>query len=452
MKRAAVTLLLMLATVAAGAVVDVDSVRAGARVSSREGEGRKTQWAPTRNFSALNARAVFASESRSAASPYAGETAASAAGSGIFLSRDSFEGVLLEAPSLHRYTYSHNSPLKYRDPSGRSADSDWSVRRDTGLSRWRTECRAGDSSSCGALESSSWLLDIAATGTTIGMGAAVAAELAGAGELAVGVWRTGGWALRTAASWTRAGAPGVGLGLVAETAADFGSMGLNAFQCAQGDAASCAGVYASAVDVVSGPNVAADVAGVRALAVGTKTRGQSVSGGPEVVGQENPKAPATKLAAPAPKPDEPGPPGAPPPGGGGGGGDGLTWGPWQRPGEPGVPNVVYRGGPRTDKNLTPRPGKDTDPDSMDRGLSTWTTREAAGRPGEKVTPIEVRKLKCIGLVCRSDGHVSLRPEGQAELEDWAATRPSLDPPTSAKPHPLTQEVVDAAGQSEKVSK
>ncbi|MBL8921001.1 MAG: RHS repeat-associated core domain-containing protein [Myxococcaceae bacterium] len=39
---------------------------------------------------------------------------------GVFLSRDSFEGVLLEAPSLHRYTYSHNSPLKYRDPTGRA--------------------------------------------------------------------------------------------------------------------------------------------------------------------------------------------------------------------------------------------------------------------------------------------------------------------------------------------
>jgi RHS repeat-associated protein len=38
---------------------------------------------------------------------------------GVFLSRDSFEGVLTEAPSLHRYTYAGNSPLKYVDPSGR---------------------------------------------------------------------------------------------------------------------------------------------------------------------------------------------------------------------------------------------------------------------------------------------------------------------------------------------
>lgn len=40
---------------------------------------------------------------------------------GVFLSRDSFEGVLSDAPSLHRFAYSHNQPLKYRDPSGRAA-------------------------------------------------------------------------------------------------------------------------------------------------------------------------------------------------------------------------------------------------------------------------------------------------------------------------------------------
>jgi RHS repeat-associated protein len=41
---------------------------------------------------------------------------------GIFLSRDSFEGSINDAPSLHRYTYSHNHPLSYRDPSGRVAN------------------------------------------------------------------------------------------------------------------------------------------------------------------------------------------------------------------------------------------------------------------------------------------------------------------------------------------
>lgn len=47
---------------------------------------------------------------------------------GVFLSRDSFEGLPADAPSLHRFSYSHNSPLKYRDPSGRCinfATGDW---------------------------------------------------------------------------------------------------------------------------------------------------------------------------------------------------------------------------------------------------------------------------------------------------------------------------------------
>ncbi len=39
---------------------------------------------------------------------------------GVFLSRDEFEGILLDAPSLHRFAYAHNSPLRYRDPSGRA--------------------------------------------------------------------------------------------------------------------------------------------------------------------------------------------------------------------------------------------------------------------------------------------------------------------------------------------
>jgi RHS repeat-associated protein len=41
---------------------------------------------------------------------------------GIFLSRDSYEGVLGEAPSLHRNVYAHGNPLRYRDPSGRCGE------------------------------------------------------------------------------------------------------------------------------------------------------------------------------------------------------------------------------------------------------------------------------------------------------------------------------------------
>ncbi len=126
-KRPATLVLVMLAMSASAAV----EARALAL------EGPKTQWAPTRNSSELNARAVFAGESRRPASPYAGEGGATAAGSGearyydsklgLFLSRDSFEGALGDAPSLHRFTYAHNNPLRYVDPSGRCVGDECTI-------------------------------------------------------------------------------------------------------------------------------------------------------------------------------------------------------------------------------------------------------------------------------------------------------------------------------------
>ncbi|MFP2896019.1 RHS repeat domain-containing protein [Corallococcus sp. 4LFB] len=40
---------------------------------------------------------------------------------GRFISRDSYEGQLSDAPSLHRYAYAHANPLGYRDDDGHSA-------------------------------------------------------------------------------------------------------------------------------------------------------------------------------------------------------------------------------------------------------------------------------------------------------------------------------------------
>jgi RHS repeat-associated protein len=39
-------------------------------------------------------------------------------GQGRFLSNDTFRGNELTPPSLHRYSYVHNNPVKYADPSG----------------------------------------------------------------------------------------------------------------------------------------------------------------------------------------------------------------------------------------------------------------------------------------------------------------------------------------------
>ncbi len=79
-KRAVSLVLVMLAVTASGA----DDVGAAARVLTREGEGRKAQWAPTRNFLRLNTRFVLGGESERRTSPYAGEGGKTAAGGFAF--------------------------------------------------------------------------------------------------------------------------------------------------------------------------------------------------------------------------------------------------------------------------------------------------------------------------------------------------------------------------------
>ncbi len=218
---------------------------------------------------------------------------------GVFLSRDSFEGVIGDAPSLHRFAYTHNNPLRYRDPSGRRLDHDMPF-YDPALKQARADCRAGD---CQEYDNASWLTNQIGTGVAIGMGVAAATAVAvetgvaaGLVDGVVGLGRAAVWTTRTIATGFKVGAPGVGLSLAGETALDFGSLGLNAFQCVGGDEVSCAGVLASAVDVVSGPSVVADAAGVRALA--TKTRSPTMtSGAPAVAPVETSLTPGSKFVA-----------------------------------------------------------------------------------------------------------------------------------------------------------
>lgn len=99
--------------------------------------------------------------------------------------------------------------------------------------------------------------------------------------------------------------------------------------------------------------------------------------------------------------------------------------------------LVYRGGSDSADNLTPRPGKDTDAGDPKRGLSTFDSLEKALRPGEKAQVIDTSKLTSCGAHCTPDGHVSLRPGTQEELEAWAKTRGTGDV------HPLTKEVKEA---------
>jgi hypothetical protein len=109
--------LVLIATVASSA--DLQLATRHDVAPSRASSSRKVQWAPSGNFSALHARAVFRGEIRSESRPYARESLKTAAGAGIFLSRDSFAGDLTSPMSLHRFTYAHGNPMRYTDPSGR---------------------------------------------------------------------------------------------------------------------------------------------------------------------------------------------------------------------------------------------------------------------------------------------------------------------------------------------
>lgn len=105
----------------------------------------------------------------------------------------------------------------------------------------------------------------------------------------------------------------------------------------------------------------------------------------------------------------------------------------QCPCTPVFEGLVYRGGPKTPKNFTPRPGKDPD------GLSTFDNPGAAANPGDKVQVIDTSKLK--NLFGKKDdsppGHVTISPKDPSQMPGWSGSRegPGI--------HPLTQELMDA---------
>jgi hypothetical protein len=96
-----------------------------------------------------------------------------------------------------------------------------------------------------------------------------------------------------------------------------------------------------------------------------------------------------------------------------------------------VPPFVYRRGPKTPTNFTPRPGKDPD------GLSTFDTPDGFD-PGDKVQQIDTSKLD--NLYPRPDadppGHVTIAPKDPSQMGPWSGSR-------GGDTHPLTQELMDA---------
>jgi len=112
--------------------------------------------------------------------------------------------------------------------------------------------------------------------------------------------------------------------------------------------------------------------------------------------------------------------------------------PIQTPDEDEGPEFIYRGGAYSDLNFTPRPGKD-DGVGPKSGLSVFVTplQATQGKSG-KVQILSARLLRTFGFVLQiePDGHVGIRPRTQAELEEWAASRPKLE--TSGPVHINTQ--------------
>jgi hypothetical protein len=106
---------------------------------------------------------------------------------------------------------------------------------------------------------------------------------------------------------------------------------------------------------------------------------------------------------------------------------------------PDPPPYVFRGGPLTDTNMTPRPGTD------DSGLSTYDDPHLA--MGEKGNKAQIIQTDLLGpdLVAVPDapppGHVSIRPVDMSTMPEWQATRGDLA--DGGKAHPYTDKVSEA---------
>jgi hypothetical protein len=98
-----------------------------------------------------------------------------------------------------------------------------------------------------------------------------------------------------------------------------------------------------------------------------------------------------------------------------------------------MPERLYIAGSRSNGNLTPRP-QDTS------GLSSFDNLDAPiFTPGSKVQPVATAKLKDL-MVYGPDGpngHYSIRPRSQPDLDEWIASRGGGDI------HPYTQELRDS---------
>ena len=97
-----------------------------------------------------------------------------------------------------------------------------------------------------------------------------------------------------------------------------------------------------------------------------------------------------------------------------------------------VPEFLFRGGSRSATNFTPRPDVDV------TGLSAFDSLDnRLFGPGKPVQVIQTNLLKDLQAVRDGPGgHYSIRPDDDAILAEWAASR------GNDTVHPLTHEVLE----------
>ena len=109
---------------------------------------------------------------------------------------------------------------------------------------------------------------------------------------------------------------------------------------------------------------------------------------------------------------------------------------------------AYRNGPRSMRNLTPRPDKDVSSEPGKAGLSAFQALEDAIKLGARGQKIDLAKLAHpLAAFLEDDGHIGIVPvksDGSIDvtlLQQWADTR-NVD-----SPHPLAvildQAIVEA---------
>lgn len=97
---------------------------------------------------------------------------------------------------------------------------------------------------------------------------------------------------------------------------------------------------------------------------------------------------------------------------------------------------AYRSASGTPDSLTPRAGVD---DLAGGGLSFYNRPDHPGLKTGKFVEIDTRRLQRLVALLDNDpeGHITVRPQLAAEMEEWAATR------GTGHIHSLTRELLDA---------